>query len=76
MNPIGKKKCSYSPMQKKGLISPEKENKEKDDFVSKASADRVTPDTSLEETIKVQDDAAEFFEQEKYNIGQNDLRKK
>ena len=22
MNPIGKKKCSYSPMQKKGLISP------------------------------------------------------
>lgn len=22
MSPIGKKKCSYSPMQKKGLISP------------------------------------------------------
>ena len=22
MNPIGKKKCSYSPMQKKGLIKP------------------------------------------------------
>ena len=22
MNPIGKKKCSYAPMQKKGLISP------------------------------------------------------
>jgi hypothetical protein len=63
MNPIGKKKCSYSPMQKKGLISPlKKENKEKDDFVSKASADRVTPDTSLEETIKVQDDAAEFYD--------------
>ena len=62
MSPIGKKKCSYAPMQKKGLISPEKENKEKDDFVSKASADRVTPDTSLEETIKVQDDAAEFYD--------------
>ena len=22
MSPIGKKKCSYSPMQKKGLINP------------------------------------------------------
>ena len=63
MSPIGKNKCSYSPMKEKGLILPlEKENKEKDDFVSKASADRVTPDTSLEETIKVQDDAAEFYD--------------
>ncbi len=62
MSPMGKKKCSYSSMQKKGLISPGKENKEKNDFVSQASANRVTPDTSLEETIKVQDDAAEFYD--------------
>jgi len=62
MSPIGKKKCSYKPMQKKGLISPGKENKEKNDFVSQASANRVTTDTSLEETIKVQDDAAEFYD--------------
>jgi hypothetical protein len=62
MSPIGKKKCSYKPMQKKGLISPGEENKEKNDFVSQASANRVTPDTSLEETIKVQDDAAEFYD--------------
>ncbi len=62
MSPIGKNKCSYSPMKEKGLISPGKENKEKNDFVSQASANRVTPDTSLEETIKVQDDAAEFYD--------------
>ena len=63
MSPIGKKKCSYTSMQKKGLISPlKKENKEKNDFVSQASANRVTPYTSLEETIKVQDDAAEFYD--------------
>ena len=63
MSPIGKNKCSYSPMKEKGLISPlKKENKQKDDFVAISTADRVTPDTSLEETIKVQDDAAEFYD--------------
>ena len=43
MNPIGKKKCSYTPMQKKGLISPEKE---KDDFVAISTANEVNSDTN------------------------------
>jgi len=63
MSPTGNKKCSYAPMQKKGLIAPAlKTNKERDDFVSQATSDRVTPETSLEETMKVQDDAAEFYD--------------
>ena len=62
MSPTGNKKCSYAPMQKKGLIAPAlKTNKERDDFVSEATADRVTTDTSLQEVMNVQDDAAEFY---------------
>ena len=74
MSPMGKKKCSYSGMHKKGLINPPSSpNKERDDFVSQATSDRVTPETSLEETMKVQDDAAEFYKNEKQNIGFNHL---
>ena len=28
MSPLGKKKCSYKPLQKKGLIKPTSENKD------------------------------------------------
>jgi hypothetical protein len=73
MSPMGKKKCSYSSMQKKGLISPSNPNKERDDFVSKSTADNVTSETSLEETMKVQDDAVKFYNNEKQNIGFNHL---
>ena len=75
MNPIGKKKCSYSPMQKKGLISPlEKENKGKDDFVAISTANKVDSNTSLKELTEIQEKQAKFFEEEKNNINYENLR--
>ena len=74
MSPTGNKKCSYAPMQKQGLIAPAlKNNKERDDFVSKFTADNVNPETSLEKTMKLQNDAVKFYNNETQNIGFNHL---
>ena len=75
MSPIGKNKCSYSPMQKKGLISPlKKENKEKDDFAAISTANKVDSNTSLKELTEIQEKQVKFFEEEKNNINHENLR--
>jgi hypothetical protein len=74
MSPIGKKKCSYKPMQKKGLISPGEENKEKNDFVTISTANKVDSNTSLKELTEIQEKQAKFFEDEKNNINHENLR--
>ena len=75
MSPIGKNKCSYSPMKEKGLISPlEKENKGKDDFVAISTANKVDSNTSLKELTEIQEEQVKFFEEEKNNINYENLR--
>ena len=74
MSPIGKNKCSYSPMKEKGLISSNKEDKEKSNFVAISTANKVDSNTSLKELTEIQEKQAKFFEEEKNNINYENLR--